>query len=149
MKTSIVFLFLIAATSAFSQKESKAWIKKDASGVVIEKGFYKNKKQDGEWNYFYPDGKPSLTATYHEGVLEGKSLRYDLQGNVIAELNYTNGKLTGKQIYYYQNGAKLSEGEMINGKEEGAWRYFNQKGEYMGIIKYKNGKQLDEQMKTN
>lgn len=149
MKKNIVIIFLIVSTAAFSQKEPKEWIKKDASGIVIEKGFYKDKKQHGEWNYFYPDGKPSLSATYEAGILNGISLRYDLQGNVIAELNYTDGKLTGKQVYYYQSGAKLSEGEMVNGKEEGPWRYFNQKGEYMGIIKYKNGKQLDELSKDN
>lgn len=144
MKFLITILLISFSVSAFSQKEMKESIKKNSSGVVVEKGFFQNKKREGEWSYFYDDGKPSLKVTYKGGVLNGKSLRYDLQGNIIAELMYKDGTLTGNQIYFYQTGEKLSEGKMLNGKEDGAWKYYNQAGEFMGYVKYKNGKQIDE-----
>ena len=144
MKTIIASIFILVSSNFYAQKDLKEWVKKNSEGVIIEKGYYQYKKQVGEWQYFYFDGKPSLKATYKDGVLHGKSIRYDLQGNIIAELNYTEGELTGKQTYFYQTGEKLSEGEMVNGKEEGAWRYYNQSGEFMGYVKYKNGKQINE-----
>ncbi len=148
MKNIFLIISLAFSFSLFAQKDMKEWVKKNEAGVVIEKGYYKNKKQDGEWSFYFPDGKPSLKATYDNGVLNGKSIRYDLQGNIIAELTYQNGNLTGHQIYFYQTGGKLSEGEMLNGKEEGAWKYYNPKGEFMGYIKYNKGKQITEDSKN-
>ena len=140
--------FLSITFNCFSQKDGES-IKKNTEGIIIEKGAYKNKKQTGVWNYYFLDGTPSLTANYKNGVLNGESIRYDLQGNMIAQLSYLDGKITGHQIYYYPNGLKMSEGEMINGKEEGAWRYYRIDGEPMGIVKYKNGAQIDEKSKKS
>ncbi len=144
-----LFLLFIACTlslSVLAQKKQKH-TKRNQEGILIEEGFYlKNKKTD-EWNFYYGNGTICLKSNYKNGILNGESIRYDLQGNVIAKLNYLDGKITGHQIYYYPSGNKLSEGKMIDEKEEGAWKYYNTKGEQIGIVKYKNGIQLDEKSK--
>lgn len=144
MKYLFFTISIFFSISSIAQEETKKWVKKNNNGVIVQTGFYKNKKREGEWNFFYDDGMPSLKVTYKRGVLNGKSYRYDLQGNIIAELYYKDGELTGNQIYFYQTGQKLSEGKMINGKEEGAWKYYSQNGDFMGYVKYKNGKQINE-----
>lgn len=147
MKNLLLLLFISTISlSAIAQKKQKH-TKRNQEGVLVEEGYYlKNKKTD-KWNFYYGNGIICLKSNYKNGVLNGESSRYDLQGNIIAKLNYVDGKITGHQIYFYPNGNKLSEGKMINEKEEGAWKYYNIKGELMGYVKYKNGVQLDEKTK--
>jgi antitoxin component YwqK of YwqJK toxin-antitoxin module len=145
MKNLIAAILVLVSIGSYAQ--TKEWVKKNTEGTVIEKGTYENKKQHGVWNYYYNNGIPSLTANYVNGVLNGQSIRYDLQGHKIAVLNYENGEITGLQQYYYPGGILLSEGNMINGKEDGAWKYYNQQGAFIGYIKYKNGVQINEQTK--
>ena len=141
----LLLLFIINSISfSVIAQEKQKHTKRNQNGILIEEGYYlKNKKTD-EWNFYYGNGTICLKSNYKDGILNGKSIRYDLQGNVIAELTYLEGKITGHQIYYYPNGNKLSEGNMINEKEEGAWKYYNINGELMGYVKYKNGIQLNE-----
>lgn len=142
----LTFLFLSLCQISFSQEKQKH-TKRNSEGILIEEGYYlKNKKTD-LWTFYYGNGTVCLKSTYKDGILNGESMRYDLQGNIIAKLNYANGKITGHQTYYYPNGNKLSEGKMINEKEEGAWKFYNMKGELIGHVKYKNGVQLNEKTK--
>ena len=147
MKHLFTILTLCLAISLQAQNKPKEWIKKNKKGVVIEQGYHLKKKREGQWHFFYSDGRPSLKANYKGGLLHGESQRFDLQGNVIAILNYVNGVVEGKQTYFYPNGKVFSEGKMVDGKEEGAWKFYSQDGSFMGYVKYKNGKQLDEQTK--
>lgn len=143
MKQFIVVLIFLFTNSLFAQKDGK-WTLTGANGILMEHGYYENQKKSGEWNYYYDDGVPSLTANYNKGILHGKSIRFDLLGNKIAILNYVKGQITGEQIYFYSTGQILSRGEMINGKENGAWKYYLPNGEVIGIVKYENGVQLNE-----
>ena len=110
----LITTFILFSINAYTQKDGES-IKKNAKGIIVEKGNFKNQKKDGVWQYYYHDGLPSLEANYIKGVLNGESKRYDLTGNVIANLNYVDGEITGKQTYYYSNGKVLSTGEMMNG----------------------------------
>ena len=147
MKSLVLIICFLTLSLSISAQQKQKHIKRNQEGILVEEGFYlKNKKTD-QWSFYYGNGTICLKSNYKDGVLNGESIRYDLQGNIIAKLNYITGKITGHQTYYYPNGNKLSEGKMIDEKEEGPWKYYNINGELMGHIKYKKGVQLDEKSK--
>ena len=147
MKQLFIILFFLFTQTLFAQKDGE-WTLTGAGGVLMEHGYYKNQQKTGEWNYYYDDGVPSLTANYDKGILHGKSIRFDLLGKKIAMLNYVKGQITSEQIYYYSGEKVLSIGEMINGKENGVWKYYSPSGDQIGIVKFKDGVQLNELSKT-
>ncbi|MDW8852839.1 hypothetical protein SD960_22260 [Flavobacterium sp. MMLR14_040] len=57
--------------------------------------YYPNRKQASEYEYIIKDV---------DTVLHGKFIRYNKEGNKIAEGNFVNGEPNGKSIYYFDNG---------------------------------------------
>jgi antitoxin component YwqK of YwqJK toxin-antitoxin module len=74
------------------------------NGNIKVKGVYKNKKRDGDWSYFYENGK---LWSYGE---------------------YTLGVRNGASSVYFENGVLKMEGNYFNNKQVGLWKFYNEKG---------------------
>jgi hypothetical protein len=74
------------------------------NGNIKVKGIYKNKKRDGDWSYFYENGKLWSWGEYTEGVRNGGS------------------------SVYYENGVLKMEGTYLNNKQVGLWKFYNKEG---------------------
>jgi len=79
-------------------------------GKVIAKGFYKNKKRDGEWHYFDEN-----------------------QDVMILVENYSDGVLNGHWVSYYRTGFPQFEGEYVNGVKIGKWITYDPEGNVISI----------------
>lgn len=117
---------------------------------------------------YYPNGKPSITATYYKNKPEGIRREFDTNGVVVKGylfdngiLRYEgitdlNGKRQGRWIEYYETGEMRSEGEYLNSSHVGEWKFYfqdktieivgsyNRKGEKIGEWRwyYPDGKPL-------
>ncbi|KQB38374.1 toxin-antitoxin system YwqK family antitoxin [Flavobacterium aquidurense] len=69
------------------------WSSTEKKYVLRE--YYPNRKQASEYEYVIKDV---------DTILHGKFIRYNKEGNKIAEGNFVNGEPTGKSIYYFDNG---------------------------------------------
>jgi antitoxin component YwqK of YwqJK toxin-antitoxin module len=123
---------------------------------------------------YHPNGKPSITATYYNGVPDGVRREFNEEGKVIQGYVFANGILRyegitdedGKRQGYwkefYPTGELKSEGNYIDSKQDGGWkfyfenhnnevegRYINGKKEGTWYWFYQNGKILQEENWSN
>lgn len=139
-------------------------------GILIAKGIFYDQKKHGVWQYF--ENKQLVAEdTYNNGTLDGTSTIYwqTTKNKQVAEIknwsqgekdgpwvwfyesgqvrmnaNYAHNKLNGKFIVYYANGATMLSGVYKNDRRDGDWIYKNEDGSTKIILKYANGKMLNE-----
>ena len=140
---------------------------KNIDDEIIEKGFFYKGQKSGTWIKYHPNGeKISEISSYHNGSLDGISLKLDTRGQVEErmefrdnrlhgyyaiflygklkkEAHYKDGQLHGRLTKYIEvNGKKLSEADYKNGKLEGKFRFFDDKGNVTLEYTYKNGEKV-------
>jgi antitoxin component YwqK of YwqJK toxin-antitoxin module len=75
-------------------------------------GGFKNDARDGQWSYWYPDGKPWSQAVYTEGVPNGL------------------------KTVWHETGHKYYEGNMSDNKRVGIWKFWDKNGTFIKEINY-------------
>lgn len=75
-------------------------------------GAFKNDKRDGQWSYWYPDGKLWSQAVYTEGVANGL------------------------KTVWHDTGEKYYEGQLTNDKRTGIWKFWEADGTFIKEINY-------------
>ena len=106
--------------SAENQTDSKGrkqglWKKKDADGILLYEGHFRDDLPVGEFIYYYPDGK--LRST----------------------LNHLPDGKTAQNVSYYPNGKKMAEGIYLEKQKEGPWKYNNDAGSLASEELYEAG----------
>jgi antitoxin component YwqK of YwqJK toxin-antitoxin module len=142
-------------------------VKKDAEGKILEEGFIRNGKKDGQWITYnaakgsvetvdsYIDGKLNgysfiissrgyidQQAGYINNELNGRNFKYRY-GRPKSEMFYKNGKLDGLQKEYYDNGKIQQETEFKNGAQDGVYNYYSDDGILRMSYQYKNGEKVE------
>ncbi|MCX7954575.1 MAG: carboxypeptidase-like regulatory domain-containing protein [Bacteroidales bacterium] len=73
------------------------------------KGYYKNGKKDGYWEYWYSNGNKKIEGYYVNGKKQGTWIYYYSNGNIRIKANYVNDEMDGINVWYYENGKKKKE----------------------------------------
>lgn len=125
---------------SFSKENSEADVKfYTEKGVLESEGKMNGKNREGEWEYYYANGKTlMIIENYKDGVLDGLSKFYYINGKVNEEMNYVNGKLDGKMKRFSDSGILLDDLNYKNGKREGDAKYYNLDGDLISAGKYRN-----------
>lgn len=95
-------------------------LKFDKRGQISEKAFYANGKFNGE-HTTYKFGRPLETIPYNHGEINGRVIRYYINGRMKEEIDFVNGVQHGYYNHYnadekidmryeYSNGEKVSGG---------------------------------------
>jgi antitoxin component YwqK of YwqJK toxin-antitoxin module len=111
----------------------------DSNGKLFNKGFYKDDKKCGLWEYYnLPDGG----LHYKEHYKNGKTYMYfyHLNGKLHEQKCYKNGKLHGLKKSYYQSGEISSIEYYKDGKPHGKHISYGLKGKISRLERYKDGK---------
>lgn len=82
------------------------------NGNIKVTGIYKNKKRDGDWSYFYENGKLWSWGEYTDGIRNGGSSVYYENGVLKMEGNYKNNKQIGLWKFYNEQGKLVKEVQM-------------------------------------
>jgi antitoxin component YwqK of YwqJK toxin-antitoxin module len=133
------------------------------SGLLNSKGFYKDNKPDGKWE-FYLFGNLSQKGSYKNNKKDGVWETYSGSGNLISRVLYKDGSISKrlpldemkinmpknhtdgnglKQGYweeYYPNDKLMSKGLYKNDKKEGIWPFYYANGKLKSKGLYKNNK---------
>ncbi|OCX50379.1 hypothetical protein BEL04_21580 [Mucilaginibacter sp. PPCGB 2223] len=75
-----------------------------------------NDKENGKYQYFFPNGKVQSEVNYLNGEYDGKYLSYFETGQLRTDREYTKGKLNGLFLSYYPDGKKKREDHFKNDK---------------------------------
>lgn len=78
-----------------------------------------NKRQDGEYEWFYSDGNTHFVETSRDGYVCGLRTEYDDKGNLKSGSNYIKGLIDGEAKKYYENGNIMEMTNFKSGKEDG------------------------------
>lgn len=88
-------------------------------GQIELRAGYMNNKLDGPWGV-YKFGRPTKTAFYANGVLDGTYREYNMRdGSLLKEINYKNGEYDGPYKFFNDKGEVTLEYEYKNGEKVG------------------------------
>jgi MORN repeat variant len=125
-------------------------------------GTYKDKKRDGNWIEYHPNGLVKSITPYVDGKKEGLMVEIGTNGTLekrvlfhnnlrhgeYKEFNYATvkeerfyqfDKLEGIVKIYYPDGKIMEEGAYKNGTRDGLSKWYNQEGKVTIEYEYKNG----------
>ena len=105
-------------------KKQGEWKYYYPDGKIKSKGKYLNNRKNGKWTFYFQDGSYEQKGRYKNGKLSGDWTWFFENGNIKREEHYYNGKEEGLFIEYNQNEEIISKGEYIDGEKEGEWYYF-------------------------
>ncbi len=156
----------LKAKMYFDQTGTKASaILYNPDGTKYSMGYFKNKKQDSLWQYFYNDTLVISEVNYKNGIKNGKEYvfstisypnileekfwkngvqdstwaRYYPDGKPQFITQYKNGKRNGKYIAYNVDGKPIVIGSYKNDLSEGAWKYWNAQDNNYMVVQYVAG----------
>jgi hypothetical protein len=76
---------------------------------------------EGLCRWFYPNGLPSMEATFRNGLYDGVVTTWYKNRQKAKEIEYSMGKPNGKWIEYHENGTILRKALYKNGKNQEKW----------------------------
>jgi antitoxin component YwqK of YwqJK toxin-antitoxin module len=93
----LTFLFLFVSFTCLGQNNKTTF--KDATGKVVEEGYYTNDgKRVSLWVRYNENGSVIATASFNDGVKNGVWETFSDNGLKLFELVYLNGKMvSGKR----------------------------------------------------
>ena len=79
-------------------------------GVILSEINYVNGRPNGEYRYYYCDGKLMEEGMWNRGHQIGILKRYDKNGNIAQFFNFDDdGNRVGNQLYFYSTGTVRAE----------------------------------------
>jgi antitoxin component YwqK of YwqJK toxin-antitoxin module len=102
-----IFSGLLCGQDTLNITDSKgyrqgSWQKVDSAGRVIYEGRFRDGVPDGEFRYYYPDGK---LKTVSEVSKQGRR---------------------AETVSYFPNGKKMAAGNYLNEKKDSTWQFFSE-----------------------
>ena len=114
---------------------------KEDNTVKAEEGTYKNKKRDGLYSEWFPNGQKWREATYKDGNLNGLETWWRINGQKRSEATYKDGNLNGLWMQWHENGQKSAEHANKDGKEDGLWTAWHENGQKQFEGTFKDGEE--------
>lgn len=114
------------------------WIKTDKNGAKIFEGDFKDNKEVGTFDYFYPDGTLRIRNVYSKPGEYCSHEAYDQRGNRLATGFYNKKNRDGKWNFYTEDGKLIKTAEYRMGIKEGQHVIFTSAGDTAELTTYKD-----------
>lgn len=108
------------------------------NNLLIIEGYYLNGEKNGIWKYYY-NGKLSCQIEYKKGLLNGTSISYYLDGYPREVYNYEKGKLNGEVKIYFSNNYLSEQRFYKNGQLDSTFTIYDSNNQPQIKIEYKDG----------
>ncbi len=94
----------------------------------------------GPWVFSFPAGNLRARGLFNEaGEREGDWTYYFFNGKLKAKEHFVKGKLEGKQVYYFDNGLESSIENYADGKADGVTKVYYRVGTEKSVANYRMG----------
>ena len=134
----------INRTDASGRKQG-TWRKVDKDGHKLYDGQFKNGVPNGEFRYYYADGRLKAISVLSDDGKTARTVSYATNGRKIAEGNYRDEKKDSIWRYCSDyDGILLSEESYISGVKNGASKTFYPDGNITEVIYFRDGKKEGE-----
>jgi antitoxin component YwqK of YwqJK toxin-antitoxin module len=116
------------------------WRRVDTAGKTIYEGRFRDGVPEGEFRYFYPNGKLKTISKISNQGKRAEAVTYFLNGKKMAAGNYLDEKKDSTwQFFSESNGTLVSMDNYRAGVLEGKSQVFYPDGVLSEMIHYKNG----------
>jgi len=109
-------------------------------GKVIVKGAYVDGLEQDQWSFEYGDHKE--VGNDVNGRLDGEWKYYYDNGKLQFSGRFVEDQPDGRHVYYWYNGNKKDEGQYVMGQKQGEWIKYNEDGSIFIVVTYKNGMEI-------
>lgn len=110
------------------------------NGQKFVEGQFVKGKQDGDWVYYFDNGKVQRTVHFTAGKPDGSWDVFNAEGVVIAKRGFKDGKRDGTWVVYDDTGKlPLREEVYDEGKADGTWKVYYPSGQIKTEIGIKQG----------
>jgi antitoxin component YwqK of YwqJK toxin-antitoxin module len=143
---SLAFLlsfFTLLAQPAINQMDAKGkkqgkWLRKDAKGILLYEGTFKDDKPTGEFKYYYDTGELKTVSVFSGAGTVSRTKHY-FPGNILmAEGKYINQKRDSIWKFYNGPNSLVSEETYKNGKKDGTEKILDGKGNVVEVKLWKD-----------
>lgn len=105
------------------------WVKTDTDGSRIFEGEFKDGKEIGVFNYYYPDGKLKIRNTYTIPGRYCSHEAYDIEGHLLTKGFYDQKNRDSIWLFYNENGKLIKRATYKMGIKQGLHIIFNANGD--------------------
>jgi antitoxin component YwqK of YwqJK toxin-antitoxin module len=152
-------------TDTKSKLHDGPYIKRDSSGVLLEKGTLKQGVQEGIRELYFPDGKVNIRERYANGTMDdlyeffhpngvlqlkgyyikgemyGLWRKYSPEGKLMEKVLMIANEENGPFTEYYPDGKIAAEGAYLHGpNESGTLKLYNESGELYKTMQCYDGR---------
>jgi antitoxin component YwqK of YwqJK toxin-antitoxin module len=113
-KISVIIIVIVWSIYQFQSQTKNTGDVNYVSGISKRTGVIKNNKNEGEWIWYYANGKIQLKGSFRNGQREGVWKTYDSSGNLSIESNYVENKLNGIQTHFSSMGKVIKKIQFRN-----------------------------------
>jgi hypothetical protein len=129
--------FLLALLVLFCGKFSP--LQAQAKGGTRSEGKEEKGLREGEWRFYYPDGRLMAKEMYQAGELSGWSEAYFPSGKISSREFWKGDVMEDSAFYYHENGRIYRRGIYRNGQYAGVWKTFSENGVCTQEGEYQSG----------
>ncbi len=126
--------------SYFNGREDGTFVEYDPAGKILTKGDYIGGEKEGEW--LYQVGDHEERGSFQIGLREGDWKYYYPNGKLKYEGTYSQGNPDKRHKYYYPDGTLREEKYYELGIRERNWKKYDKNGNLVLTITYKNNEEL-------
>jgi hypothetical protein len=101
---------------------------RSCNGKIIETGYFKGGKKNGEWITYNKKGLMIRKMNYLDGKLDGKCEIFFTDGTPKLTANFKKGLKVDKWTYFTSKGKVFISGEFEDGTAKGIWTINDKKG---------------------
>ncbi len=130
-KYLIIILLLFISINSFAQHP-------EVKGDTIFNTIDKNGLKQGFWKKHYSNGTIKYYGFFKDNKPIGKFNRYDIYGNIEAELYYPADTNKTYISYFHKNGNIKTKGIFTNQKKDSIWNFYTNDGHLINKVNYKN-----------
>lgn len=115
-------------------------------GKTLMKALYKDKKlkvKQGGYTVFFPNGKPKLTASFDNNLVDGNYTSWHENGLMEDSGLIKENIKTGLWKKWYNTGVQECEGAYAEGVPDGIWKWYHPNGKPATVEVYSNQKLKD------
>jgi antitoxin component YwqK of YwqJK toxin-antitoxin module len=105
--------------------------------ILSRKVSYVDGMADGNFTYFYPDGKVERTGNYVKGQVQDSVIVYYTDGNLFGRRFYKDGQKSGEQKYFFRSGKLKYVVHYYDGFKEGHAEKYYENGKIEEASDYK------------
>ena len=137
---------LSAQGEYYAKKKNGTWQYFGKNNQVVMEENYNHGMLDGKSTVFWQSNptQPMEIKYWKDSLKQGDWIWFYEDGKVRQKTHYIENKLNGEFLVFFSDGTQHIKGAYRNDLRDGLWEYFNEDGSSKIKIEYKDGKIVNE-----